>query len=633
MQTAATWLFMIMVATVFTNASDAFAIVGQSVESQVRWQSNAKKEISQHPWQHRALRNFHHDQDSATRSFRLGRHSLQELTSRLLRTQGLHPRIRMEMNPRSQGLNLTNQRESQVVNFYVGEFRLCEYQVHAHGLARQETLISGSLPMLSYAHPPSIDDFGRLRLAINSFLTQGPYQTKTNLSVAVIRSEPCLLVDGDHLIPVWEVTAEIDELPYFFWANQKQLYHSEPRYFSALGRTRVFNRNANESEISYVTMGNLIGDGTLTSKTFEVQVRGHRKARSCTHEFYFEPDSIEFAEASALTHATLMLDWYQQNFGFELADSERMQIKIREQIQGDINNALYVPADSNSSGKPQIIIGEGDGKLLQNLMTDADVISHEFGHHVVYRSVKTVSGASLVIHEALADFFTFARTGDPCLGGSICPPGSPICWVDEKCLRTADNDLKFGSANLPNPAHLQGQFISGMLWDIYVDHDVKLSDLSALVYHAIDFLSARTSFSELMVALVTADAEFFDGKYCSAIVASAENRGLSGQVSEIECDESKSAQLADSDDGDDAALPSELVLAITNESDETGELALTDICHTIVTRSKGELEWWNCGTLGASNQFSWSQRLILMLLLSFPLLFIFTQHSFSKSNN
>ena len=43
----------------------------------------------------------------------------------------------------------------------------------------------------------------------------------------------------------------------------------------------------------------------------------------------------------------------------------------------DQNNAFYQTDDS----EPKIKVGKGDGEVLANMSTDADVVSHELFHH------------------------------------------------------------------------------------------------------------------------------------------------------------------------------------------------------------------------------------------------------------
>ena len=99
-------------------------------------------------------------------------------------------------------------------------------------------------------------------------------------------------------------------------------------------------------------------------------------------------------------------------------------------------------------------------------------------------SITRISGESLVLHEGLSDFFTFARTGNACLGESICPATSDFCYVPNQCLRTGDNDLALGDAISSPEPHMKSQFISG-LWDLIKKDKAPANVWAALVLKAV----------------------------------------------------------------------------------------------------------------------------------------------------
>ena len=81
-------------------------------------------------------------------------------------------------------------------------------------------------------------------------------------------------------------------------------------------------------------------------------------------------------------------------------------LDIHARPGGSKNNALYVPKETETDAA-KIMIGNGDGNILKNLPQDREVISHELGHHIIYHHITQTSGESLILHEGLADFFTF----------------------------------------------------------------------------------------------------------------------------------------------------------------------------------------------------------------------------------
>src|SRR5690606_2594621 len=151
-------------------------------------------------------------------------------------------------------------------------------------------------------------------------------------------------------------------------------------------------------------------------------------------------------------------------------------------------------------------VGDGDGEKLQNLPKDSDVVSHELGHHVIFQSLTSTKGESLVMHEGLADYFAFARTDDPCLGESICPAGSPVgCELESQCLRTADNTYVL-NVDTKSEEHFKSQFISGMLWDLR-DNAVPAQDLDEMVIQATGMLLSNSGYHDLILTLMLADKD------------------------------------------------------------------------------------------------------------------------------
>ena len=202
-----------------------------------------------------------------------------------------------------------------------------------------------------------------------------------------------------------------------------------------------------------------------------------------------------------------------------------------------------MPGSDADGSLPSISIDDGDGEELRNLVSDSDVVSHEFGHHVIYKTLRKVDGESLVLHEGLADFFAFSRTQDGCLGESICPMGSSACILEGQCLRTSINTLKYqdevwkqwaGSRN--RLGHLHGQLISGMLWDLAKSGDVPVTVLPKLVLSGIGYFHQSSGFRDLMLGLFTADKELYASAYGAKIKAAAEARGLGEFISDVELD-------------------------------------------------------------------------------------------------
>lgn len=550
---------------------------------------------------------------------RSGRRDLTDSVKGFLRESGLQ--MELTAKPRALSLGLTN-GNSTTLDFEYGGFKLCQHSVKSTMTENGEPFVSGILPQIRTDQSFSEDDFGMVQDVLNSVTNELTERGIDTHNLAPVSLHKCLFVHLDgQLSPAWETIVKAAGLPYTVWASDSQVFQVESRYFGAVGLTKVYKQNPKDAELGFVTIGNLLGDGTLTSGTFEVNPGiSYARANSCTHEFLYNEDDSRFAEVSAFTHATRMLSWYNEQFDYQWgSDSPRMEIGIRKIVGDTQNNALYVPP-SSSTDQPRILIGEGDGIELQNLMFDADVVSHEFGHHIVFQSVTSIDGDSLVLHEGLADFFTFARTGDPCLGESICPEDSGIC-VSNQCLRTAKNDLKLTDPKLPPQAHLKSQFISGFLWDMYEDEKYASADLTQTVYKAIGLLSETSSFEEFLDSLFQADKGLFASKHCEIIKAAAIERGMEDLLSsDLKCPSNLS--LEDAAEGTTTNEDTKYVLAI-NDTADANSIALTDNCAALSKskKRKENADWYSCGQVGSlPNSLNLNQLLAWFILISGPFL-------------
>jgi hypothetical protein len=159
-----------------------------------------------------------------------------------------------------------------------------------------------------------------------------------------------------------------------------------------------------------------------------------------------------------------------------------------------------------------------------------------------YVEVGSSPDHSGAIHEGMADFFVYARSGEPCLGDNICPGGSSACLREatsthQGCLRDAGLDKATYSFTSPlfrslppKEVHTKGMLVSGLLWDAFELSGLSV-EFSKLVLNSIDYLVAPAStFDDLVTALLSSDFELFRGKYCDNIRTAAKGRGLGDAV-------------------------------------------------------------------------------------------------------
>lgn len=480
--------------------------------------------------------------------------SLAGKTERFVRGLGLNPRVQMK-NSASRSFNLyDNQKiESEEFTFEVDGYPICDFQVKSHRTLDGKAALLGKLP--KFDEQASFDasswaDFESVRHIIGESIVMSGKGTE----YSVEESSQCLLLQDEKLRPVWRVDVMIGGLRYQIVADGDEVYRYDPKHFDATGSAKIYASNPKDGSFTEFPLRSMRDDslaGYLVNDYFETCVPAANGSAVCPSiggspaysiarrtglDFNFDPVSQanEFTQASIFTNVNRALEWLETQ-GYGNFGSTPIRLLAHAEISGDVNNALYQPGSP-----PSILVGDGDGNVLQNLGFDADVVSHELGHHVVYHTVTTIAGESLVIHEALADFFTFARTGNACLGESICPNtslGARVCAVPNTCLRTAENTLTYNSPNLSTQAHLRGQFISGMLWDLYKTDGIPLADVTSLVLKSIDLLVANSGYEHLLFAMMLTDHANFDGKYCTTIRDRAIARGLESFLGAKTCEE------------------------------------------------------------------------------------------------
>ncbi len=296
-------------------------------------------------------------------------------------------------------------------------------------------------------------------------------------------------------------------------------------YFKAeseiAGIARLYERNENGKLIDQSIM--TVGDTTLNSNRFITGNSQGERAKSSDFQFIYSPEDSRFKEASVFSNAESTAEWFKQA-GFSWPE-EKIGLEVFARLHGAENNALYTP--SYNGGVAAIRIGQGDGLILKNLLTDRDVVMHELGHHILYQTITNISGDSLTIHEGIADIFVMLRNEDPCLGKSICVESSSTC-VTNACLRTADNSLNWevDGPGLQSRPHRASQILSGFFWDLLTKYNIPKSDILKLLVETLNKTQSGPSMSMFMTTLQEADQSIFEGKYNDQIKIAQEARGF-----------------------------------------------------------------------------------------------------------
>lgn len=413
--------------------------------------------------------------------------------------------------------------EGSDYEIYFGPWKICDSSIRTRQIGGEPALVVGMIPDVKESEPFEESDFPIYEESLETLVKN------TDEILEVVDKSRCLYPHERELHAVWRVHYKNLQGIFRAYINHDQILYQEPRFFDVTGRAQIWQTNARDSRLATIELTDLIGDGTLNSPEFTTKVIEGSRAYSANHSFVYNPQDTRFPEVSLFANAQRISSWFAK-LGYNPSAFPTIEIIAHD---SEVNNARYAPKEGRWPA--QLVFGDGDGRRLFNLSTDPDVLFHEFGHHIIYQYVTKTTGEALIIHEALADFFAYSKTGDPCLGESICPNGSSLCAINGQCLRSAANRYVLGSTNIPSEPHLKSQFLSGMLWDIRQAQGVNAEEFTQLTYKSLSFLPDDPSLKDLVVALISADKELYAGLYCRLILSHANHRGIPLSSNEIIC--------------------------------------------------------------------------------------------------
>jgi len=253
-----------------------------------------------------------------------------------------------------------------------------------------------------------------------------------------------------------------------------------------------------------------------------------QNAVSPTLEFIYSDDDSHFGEVSTYYYATQILKWFD-SYDIPLGSVITYYVHVPDPNNPSgpgWNNANYDPFDKS------VHIGDGDGKFLQNLSIDSDVVMHETVHHILYfyAGIKSLDGESGGIHEGTADFFTYHLAGDACLGESAIADGN-------KCIRTGINELVYPE-DINKDIHVSGDIWVATLWQVRSSLVNSLrEEFALLVLKSLPFIqNPRGEFVDFSNALLLADKQYYNGKYKCEIATNFIIRGFYFTTKEVSLD-------------------------------------------------------------------------------------------------
>jgi hypothetical protein len=278
--------------------------------------------------------------------------------------------------------------------------------------------------------------------------------------------------------------------------------------------------NITTTEEGYLTDSRLQASSFSSSGTIrynEVTNNFNKSATVTDAEAFYD-------QSASFLYGARHFDFLKAQYNFDFYSTTPIQLVVGG-TGAELNNAHFDPPAQPGPGG-RIAIGIGQPPYLQNLGKDEDVVSHEIGHYVIFKWIYDVASTdSKILHEGLADFFVFDRTGDACLGESICPTG--IKCVTSSCLRIGAVDFKYGDEtwNKTSEIHKRGQLIATTLWNARQKLPAGVAGL--VTYTALSKVSPNASIEQFLIAVLHAEADRFASVHRPILLAEMRNMGFS----------------------------------------------------------------------------------------------------------
>ncbi len=437
--------------------------------------------------------------------------------------------------------------DSKLYQLQLNGIEFCDAYIKASVGQDGSSLVVGNIPanipnqILNANDWPDLD-----RLIVQLHLL---FSTQT-VNVERAQVKRCINVDKDSLQAIWHIPFKLDGLPYYARLSETHVVEVIANYFSATGTAKIYDENPKGS-LTDVTLENLSEDNKLKTDLFLAVPADGSTTTGTNNAFNFSTGTAAFKDTSVFAN-TLRAYKYFQSLGYTWTGPKPMKLIVNDAaFQTAKQGGLYTGVSDGSLIGPSIniadsitvTIGGQPVEALTNLPFDRDVVSHEFGHHVIYRTIKIPKDETLVLHEGLADFFTMSRKGNACLGESVCgtmPSGyQSVCYVANKCLRTADNSLvKTSSEFAALEPHEKGQIISGLLWDFRSKDNIAADDVASLAYNAIDLVGPSAGYRDYLLGILYVDKQKFSSKNACTLVARMKTRGFTSEINDVDCNAS-----------------------------------------------------------------------------------------------
>lgn len=445
----------------------------------------------------------------------------------------------------SQGSLLTSESsETITLTPQLEEVPFCNYEAKAH-YSRGKIFLLGSIPDIEISDSDlkklhdekTIDDEIYQKTLRHHLLQTHPNDLE---NFKILEEGSCISVGEDkQLLMSKKIEFHLDGMPYVARVHHTKVLDLQENFFHGSGSANILvydsfseqskNFIFKKATVDLVRLSN--GDHLCSDRFL------HQEIEASNRMFIYDESDPKIEDLTLFHNAMDMSNWYnsiahslQRNWPGPV-----IQLYVDDSKNRKNNTAVYLPTGSFIDERiPMVKVGDGDGIELRNLLKDPDVISHEIGHHIVYRNLTSTSGESLVLHEGLADFFVLAKKNkSTCFAEYICPHTSRIC-VSNSCLRSADNQWKITDDNLPPEGHKKSQIISSMLWNVI--QRLGADNTAKITYRAVSFLSSNSGYKDFILALLLSAKELSSSqKACDAIYEEAKKRNFTNYIGNVTC--------------------------------------------------------------------------------------------------
>ena len=437
----------------------------------------------------------------------------------------------------------------QTIRFWLEGFPFCEYQLKRHQTKAGRIFYLGEAPPSFHGDPskawPSLQKvLAAIEPKIREVIPSDP---------TVIQAQECLVVRDGRLVAGLSITLEASGLRYRILADPQEVYEAYPMFVHSDATARIYAPRSTGDSLQDYHLEGMVEDGSLENAWFfSTREIGENAplAMSVDGRFEFVPGTEFFEQTSVFVHANIALAWFKaagyDGFGFK-------PIRLMSHVTAHPGDARYVP---DYFDYPTVSIGADAEVGLRNLHLDADVVSHELAHHVIYDSLKVPVGETLVLHEGLADYLATQISGQACFAPAVCSQYQGAewqsCYEGHRCLRSAATSLRLDGSyaakegtdilysnrdNSTLPAHILGQVVSGYLWDLVVKDGFQPQEVVHLTLATIGLLAERSGYRDFILAMLKAESSLMGGRRCMVLHERAIARGFSSSMGDLRCGE------------------------------------------------------------------------------------------------